>query len=503
MAVLNISGAETGNYAELLSYQDNMGFGGMVQSGTKRSGDYAYYVDCANQMGAGGTAVWFRLGQIGADGTHSDFAAATTYVRFYVRFASLTNSGDEDIICFRAGGSVKASFALTSGGLLRYYTGARGTLVATGSTALSVDTWYLVECRVGTGAGAVYDLKLDGATELSGTATVSSTGTAHVQFGTSRSSNYYAAYYDDILVDDAAWPGPGACKRLAANASGSYAQWSTDDGYGGTATDWQCVDETPVGTSPDDLIYTGTTGNAHTFGVQDVDGLIFGPPNATKVTAFVRSDTGGTAGCRVRLRSGSTDSDTTGATWPTGAGVLVCNLRTGDPATGSAWTPGGLNAAQVGVYSVTGNTNTVRCSAIYLMVDYPEGAPGTPTGLTAAAQSTGGILLSWSNPTWYEGIKLERSTDNATWTQFSTSTRAPSTITASGPIPAPTTPATPARCRPPRRPCSPPTRTGTISTTVPSAPPGPPTAPPPFRGTGTRPADTSIPRARPGPTRRP
>ncbi len=144
--------------------------------------------------------------------------------------------------------------------------GTTGTLQATGSTVLNLNTTYLVEIHfkplnaagdfeVKINSNAVLDIDFSGDTTngLENCRTIRFAGAAAV-----------SCYLDDIVVDDGAWIGN---KKIAGiikpSAAGNSAQWTPSAG-----ANYECVDEIP----PVDTDYnaTNTIGNIDMFACNDI-----------------------------------------------------------------------------------------------------------------------------------------------------------------------------------------------------------------------------------------
>lgn len=118
-----------------------------------------------------------------------------------------------------------------------------GTLLATGTTVLSANTWYFVELKfsIHASAGTVL-LQLNGVAEtltyVTGTSTTQNTkATANVQWnGFGPGSSSTTCNFDDVYVLDTStgtnttFLGPIRCAVCAPAAPGNYAQWTPNGG---------------------------------------------------------------------------------------------------------------------------------------------------------------------------------------------------------------------------------------------------------------------------------
>lgn len=364
MAVVNFTGFETGDALEFLSTNGTFS----VQTGTVRTGTYAGRTN-PSTTGAGS----FNLsGIVTTTGRPAAGAATivTSYVRFYFRYATKPAANSEQM--FRALNTTsvdKFSVRINSSGNLLVYDQANA-LVSTGSTVLSANTWYRIEIKIGTGASAAYEVKIDGTSELSGTCDQTIYNTSRVQFGKIANQNGQTVdfFYDDILWSDSAYPGLGECKLGVPNANGNYQTWTRSDIM---AAHYEHVDERPYNTT-DYMISTQGSGDAETNAMQSAATIgVTGTINAVKSFAMVASDSiTSTGSLKFRMRSGSTDTTTsTGFTTSISAYEALALVHSTDPATSAAWTTGGVDGVEVGAVENSISQKS-RMTASYIMVDY-------------------------------------------------------------------------------------------------------------------------------------
>jgi hypothetical protein len=131
--------------------------------------------------------------------------SATNWYRFYMRNQSWTG---EVGVCNIMDGSSLLKFALhlLGPGQLKAYDSAGGPL-GTGTTLLDTDTWYRIELQVGTGASGPWQVKINGTLEIGGTGNLLGTNNAQINLG-GASSYTSVTYFDDVAIDNAAYPGP-------------------------------------------------------------------------------------------------------------------------------------------------------------------------------------------------------------------------------------------------------------------------------------------------------
>lgn len=374
MAVLNIVGFETGDTAEASNTSGTLS----VQATVKRTGGYALRV---NPTGTGAGLYALREHANGADG---NFNAADVWHRVYFRVATAPGTGDEPILAAVTATQInKFELRLNSSRQLVAYNQAL-TLLATGTTALALNTWYRIEVRGGTGAAANWEVRIDGTTEISGTGDLTTTNNGRLQLGkvANRNGNSVDFFYDDVAVDNATWPGAGQIEIMQPDANGFYTGFSAGAGVG----DWRDLDEMPT---DGDTTYLKSTanGNAVTVNLESAANAgISGTVKCVKTLSSTVRDGAANSTMQARIRSGSTDATSGNAGVLGSYGLRAARLLETDPATGAAWTIAGLDGVEAGVVD-NDATDRMRVSTVALAVDF---VPGGTTYL----QSVAGTLTS-------------------------------------------------------------------------------------------------------------
>lgn len=210
MARLNIVGFETGAAADEMVTL--LTASATIQSTTKRTGSYALK---SAPPGLGNHAG--RVKGISATGVAAAFNSAVLYIRTYLQLSALPSVGNPEFMTINDTSDVAvASVDVGTTGTLR----VRGTTNSSGSAiTLSATTWYRIELLINVGTSGAYELRVDGATALSGTLNFGTTNFGSVDFGIN--GNFaLSIYYDDIAIDDAVWPGPGSITRIDPDGAG-------------------------------------------------------------------------------------------------------------------------------------------------------------------------------------------------------------------------------------------------------------------------------------------
>lgn len=374
MAILNITGFELGPSTFLDGGQSGTC---AIQSTTKRTGGYA--LQCNPTTSATG-----RMTILTHSATTGALANLTNntdrYLRFYFNFATAPASSNEQIAVILDATVTTASLEirLNSDGTLSAYSGT--TLLATGATVLSSGTWYRIEIKrlLGT-TNAAWELKINGTSEISGTFSPGRSTGNDVRLGknTDRNSQTIDFFYDDVVLSDSAYPGAGQCSMVVPNAAGNY-QTATRGGAD-SGNNWDQVNELPPNDDTDYLITDNTIDNAETEALQSaatagVSDTILG----VKAFAVIKRDGGSNGAVRLRVRSGSTDSDTSADVAADATYRQVARLLATDPNTSAAWTTGGIDGAEVGIVERS-SANKTRMTVCGLMVDWAE-PPAGPSG---------------------------------------------------------------------------------------------------------------------------
>lgn len=343
--------------AELIpapSYQNMIGFesahdyeaplitGHTFDSTVKHSGAYSLRFNLT-----GSNTGWCELSGMDPDGSDTTpFNAATIYLKTDFLMRASPGSASEQCIVFRdIGGTDKAELRINSTRYLELYD-KNTTLVDTANDFLWFESWTRIEVKIGTGASAPYEVKLDGMSVMSGTADFGTNNNGYILLGrrNNRNSQDIDYNFDDVIIDDAHYPGDVIILPMFPDGNGNYTGWTAS-----TGTKYGCIDEVPVNDATD-YIYTSTSSDAYTATLQSAAAAgITGDIRGVKALVHaMQVSILSTPRLYVRLRSGSTDSDTTGtyiddAKWYSWGKILHQ-----DPATSATWTLGGLDGAEVG-----------------------------------------------------------------------------------------------------------------------------------------------------------
>jgi len=355
MGILQVIGWESGGIADETKSIGNGGYtatGATISSSVVNTGgNYSLRVNATTSSVANYRA--YIPDSVGGIGNGN---ITTSYSRFYFRYATKPASGFESFFTVEGPSSaVKIYLALTSTGTIKV--GDFAGTKTDGATVLSQNTWYRIEVMCGTGtSNASWAVKVNGNPECSSsTANCNSATTATVLFGkwVDISSQTIDYYFDDFAISDSGYIGAGHVNMILPSGDASLTNWT------GSYTD---VDET---TTDDDTTYvsSSTAGAKAYFDMSNLAGS--GTFNALKAIVRVRN-TGSSNNAAVTLKSGATESSTSGV--DVGSSYLnLYKVFATDPDTSSAWTLSGINAVQIGPKINT--AVATRCTWVAAMVD--------------------------------------------------------------------------------------------------------------------------------------
>lgn len=295
------------------------------------------------------------------------------YVTFLYRCSALPASGEEVVLETTTSASVlRSRLTITSTGKFRIYDGGGNQIGSDSTTTFAANTWYVLQFRGGgaSGAGNVYQLWYNAIVEIEGSSGTTYNDADHVRFGksTDLNGNSMTQYYAGIIFELGGFSSnvhSAVIGILKPNANGSTMQW-TD---GTNSSDYQEVDDVP----PDDTTYVqGTTAddvalfaleNIATAGIGSSDTIM--AVMAHTVVARVNSG----ADYAMRLRSGSTNSDTDTAASIGSGWISFARVFETDPATGVAWDASALDSIEVGGLDLD-STSRIRMTSAYVLVAY-------------------------------------------------------------------------------------------------------------------------------------
>jgi hypothetical protein len=367
MALINFQ--TMGSGLETVEFDAVGGTNSMVTTPLWTNSTYSFRCNPATTATGFGT-----ISSFATTGIDANFSVATVWVSLYFRYATLPTVGDEPIFNTRtSGGTIKFEARIDTAGKIQGYNSAL-TQVGTGTTALSANTWYRLDFKVGTsGTVGAYELRINGTSEWSGTTNTNTGNNANIRVGkaVNRNGNTVDFYFGPVVVDDAAYVSEPNfyVATLMPNANGSTMDWTS-----GTApSDYTQVNERP----PSATNYVKNSGAAanqlalfkfqprSTYSI-DANAVY----SALKGRIRLAEDVAATSSQVIRVKSGATNSDSAARDGGT-AVVSVSRLLTTDPATSAAWTGSAIDAVEVGALEQNSVADRLSWAAVDLLYTIP------------------------------------------------------------------------------------------------------------------------------------
>jgi len=289
--------------------------------------------------------------------TFADGGNHTTLIVGF-RYRAWQALGANTVMLLRDGGSTQIGLSLNSNNYLYVWRGTTATVLAIGTTKIEIGNIYGIELKVtfATGATGSYELRIDSATEVSGSSVqTASTGNSYATGITFLASAFgIGQTWDDLyLCDDT---GGAPANDFLGSATKAFRIETlfptTDDSVTFTplsSTNVSNVDETAVD-SDTTYNYSTNKGDIDTF---NHGSLAYTPIDiiGVAINAFARKDDLTAETVRTKLKSGATTAN--------GAGTLMRSSYVGsqdfwvtDPNTAAAWSATNVNATKIGYENV-------------------------------------------------------------------------------------------------------------------------------------------------------
>lgn len=234
-----------------------------------------------------------------------------------------------------------------AGNLIKVYRGLITELDA-GTHALSINTTYLIEVRIKIAdSGGRVEVKVNGVSDIDFTGdTKESTYTQfnRVRLGNGPSASYTTfAYFDNFIMDDAAWIGDTKIQKILPTGAGTTTGWTPSAG-----SNYACVDERPA--SDADYVSINANDTVDTYAAGDMAGSI-NSVKCVQVQSRTESDGAPTpTNLKLAVRSGGTDYFSGDKAVPASPAGL-CHLWENNPADAAAWEEADVNAVEIGIKS--------------------------------------------------------------------------------------------------------------------------------------------------------
>jgi hypothetical protein len=282
-------------------------------------------------------------------------AKSEIYVAFRVMRSSYYSSNL--MLEFMLGSTYLGTMSVLAGGIsqpqfpkLAVYSAHNGTLLTTGGRfdANNVDVFFVEVYYKPAASGGRWIVKLNGRTAIDFTGdtvpgTESTVDTVH--FGAGGYTNNIYFYYNDIVIDDANWPGMSQMVQLAPTGAGNYAQWVPT-----TSPNWDCVNECPP--SKADSNKTNTADDSDSFAVADLP-VEVATVNGVSIWAWGLKENAPTpTQIKALVRTGSTPTDYVGSGVTAGIyDTFISGFWATNPYTTQPWVLSEVNGMEIGVKS--------------------------------------------------------------------------------------------------------------------------------------------------------
>ncbi len=245
-------------------------------------------------------------------------------------------------------GSNQLTAVITSGSNLQLLRGGQyGTVLATSSAALSLNTWYYLEFKMTiASSGGLFELRVNEAVWATYTGNTNNTGVASANSFKITGRTTGSAFHDVYICDgngslNNTYLGDCRVDTVMPNAAGNYAQFTTQ----GDSHNYINVDETPFD-SDSSYNYSATAGNIDSFGCATL-GAISGSILGVQENLLARKDDAGARSMAGLARISATDF--VGATMPIGNSYFdYRQIWEQNPNTSAAWTTSQINGSEFG-----------------------------------------------------------------------------------------------------------------------------------------------------------
>lgn len=318
------------------------------QIGTK----YTAYNDSGSLSGittmtgrrAGATALVFR--------TTSDYVTLTldSQQTWIIGLAYQINGSESGALLQinDSAGNNQLCVAITSGNAIQLIRGSQyGTVLATSSQALALNTWYYIEIKMTiASSGGLFEARVNEQVWVTYSGNTQSSSNANANTFTIKGRTSHNAFHDVYICDGTGSRGNtylGDCRvdTVMPSGAGNYAQFSVQ----GNANNWANVNETPLDNDTT-YNYSATVGTLDSFAcaaLTAITGTIFG----VQENLVARKDDAGARSLAGTTRVSSTDY--VGATLPITTSYLdYRQIWDQNPNTSAAWTASQINASEFG-----------------------------------------------------------------------------------------------------------------------------------------------------------
>jgi hypothetical protein len=398
MARLHQSGFELNSLTTSVEWLTIGATGATITTGAARSGTYGLRLSSLTSATAAGTLYKWAAAT----------GAGPFFLRVYLNVQTLPSASNHIISLNGASGTVgstpRSKITLEANGTLILRNGA-GTQVGSASSALSTNTWYMVELKHDAsqaGATDVLEAKVDGSVFATSSVQTLSNVFAY-SVGANMDSEAQTTgewWFDDTAINDTTgsfqtgYPGSGKIIHLKPNAAGDSNGFLVNvGGTAGAGNNFTRVNEIP----PDDVTSYNASAllnaedlfNCDNSGIGASDtvntvlvGARFANLVSADATAAIKFEIEKTAS-GTKTQSAAIIPNTT--TWNTNATAVPRNypIITYQDPDGAAWTQTTLDSMQIGYIESTANVQTIGVTNTWASVDYTPAAATTTVSTMA------------------------------------------------------------------------------------------------------------------------
>jgi len=269
-------------------------------------------------------------------------ALSELFVAF--RFKATSISFTSRIFELRNGTTVVGSVEL-DGNRFRVLRGT-ATVLATGDVLISANNINLLEIRFKPAdVGGIFQLKVNGVLDIdfTGDTTEGPTDIDNVRLYAESPSLYH--YFDNVVIDDAEFPGNTRIAGIKPIGVGSTTQWEPLEG-----SNWDCVDEAPP--SDSDYISTDIPDEMDLFAASDLpSGVSSVKCVQLQARAWKEGNSQNVQNLKLACRTSQTNYFSDNFEVQTSAKDFAKLWQT-NPHTAQAWTRDEVNAMEIGVVAV-------------------------------------------------------------------------------------------------------------------------------------------------------
>ena len=283
-------------------------------------------------------------------------AAAEYYLAF--RYLAMSANYSDCVCSFYNGttqlGKIRRNVIT---GVLTFYRGTgAGTAIATGVIPVPLSAPTLIEVRYKPhDTAGVVQVKINGVLDSGLDFSVAPKDTTDgattidgIRFG-SDSTNYPSCYFDNIVIDNAAWPGDTQIQVILVTGAGAVAaQWTPVSTP--ASLNFECVDERPA--SEADYVSTNTIGRLDLYAAGNLVGSIESIKCVQVQALAVKEGAPTPLNLRLAIKSGGTEYESGDNAVPATTSKAFQKVWEIDPKTTGAWIPAGVNALEIGMKAV-------------------------------------------------------------------------------------------------------------------------------------------------------